>query len=105
MLHWRRHGALQALPICKASPSQAAFQGKQTLIWRDNDTICLRIRRRKNRQGGSGTLMRVCSCAGSRNTCAVHMLREQFFAHLPEGAEPWADLSADYARQRLRRLL
>lgn len=95
----------QALPICKAHPDSPGASEEQTIIWLQDDAVCLRIRRRKNRQGGSGTLKRICSCKGGVSTCAVHTLWHKFFAELPEGAHPWSQISADKARQRLRQVL
>ena len=49
--------------------------------------------------------MRICSCKGGVATCAIHTLWQKFFAGLPDGARPWAHVSADCARQRLRQAL
>ena len=98
-------GLCQALPCCKAPPGSEEHDSKQTLIWLEHDAICHRMRRRKNRSQGSGTLMRVCSCQGSTHLCAVHVLWDRFFAELPEGAMPWQNVSPSYARDRLRALL
>ena len=61
--------------------------------------------RRKNRPQGSGKLMRMCSCKGSPTTCIVHTFYDKFWAELPDGARPWAHLSAGGARTALRRTL
>ena len=61
--------------------------------------------RRKNRPHGSGKLMRMCSCKGSPTTCIVHAFYDKFWAELPDGARPWAHLSAGGARTALRRTL
>ena len=37
--------------------------------------------------------------------CAVHTLWDRFFAHLPDGHEPWQHITASEARCRLRMLL
>ena len=67
--------------------------------------MCLRMLRRKNRQKGSGILKRKCSCRGGVNSCPVHMLWTKFFAELPEGSHPWAPVTPDVARKRLRQIL
>ena len=54
---------------------------------------------------GSGVLSRVCTCAGGRATCALHTLWDRFLAHLPDGAQPWGDVTPNSARDRLRRVL
>ena len=95
----------QALPICVASPALSAAASKQTLIWREEDEICLRVLRRKNRPNGSGTLRRKCTCQGCIHTCVVHVLWDRFLNQLPEGAEPWLGITANEARSRLRRVL
>ena len=96
----------QALPICVANPESAAANEKQTLIWRVGGTVFLSMRRRKNRPSGSGKLARICCCKGGASPmCPVHTLWDRFLAHLPEGAEPWKQVSAAEALHRLRRLL
>ena len=95
----------QALPACKGSPDTPGLAEKQTLIWKDEQGVCIRILRRKNRPQGSGVLRRVCSCAGGQKTCVVHKLWETFLEPLPVGAEPWKSLQPGHVRSRLRRLL
>ena len=91
--------------MCKLEPSSAQAANEQTIIWRDGDEICIRIARRKNRPKGSGTLRRKCTCSGGASTCAVHMLWDQHFAKLEDGTKPWAPITANKARERLRRIL
>ena len=86
-------------------PNDTRASGAQTVIWRSDDTVCIRILRRKNRPSGSGTIMRKCTCKGGLHTCAVHFLWDKFFDDLPIGAAPWADIPAGLARERLRRVL
>ena len=96
---------MQALPMCKMRPDNPVAAQEQTIIWMEDDTVCLRMLRRKNRQKGSGILKRKCSCRGGVNSCPVHMLWMKFFAELPEGAHPWAPVTPDVARRRLRQIL
>ena len=96
---------VQALPMCKCQPSSELAASKQTIIWRQQDEVCIRIRRRKNRPQGSGVIKRICTRAGSKRTCPVHALWDGFFQHLPDGTAPWELLSASYVRLRLKRIL
>ena len=95
----------ESLPACKGSPDDVGASAEQKLVWRDGDSICLRLLRRKNRPKGSGVLRRVCSCRGGAHTCAVHMLWDKFFAALPDGAHPWQHIAPGLARDRLRLML
>lgn len=95
----------EALPTCRGEPVSAMASAQQSVIWRDGDDICLRLLRRKNRPHGSGIFRRGCSCAGGKNTCPVHALWDRFFAKLPVGAQPWADVSPNFARERVRAVL
>ncbi len=95
----------QALPTCKAHPDSPGASVVQSLIWREGDTLCFRMLRRKNRQKGSGVLKRVCSCKGGASMCPIHTLWDQYFALLPDGARPWEKISAEKARDRLRQIL
>ena len=99
LLHW------QALPTCKAHPDSPGAAKEQTLIWREEEFLCFRLLRRKNRQKGSGVLMRKCSCKGGVSMCPIHTLWDQYFALLPDGARPWENISAGKARDRLRWIL
>lgn len=101
-------GLLQALPACKAHPDDPGASDKQTIIWRDGEYVCLRMARRKNRPGGSGTLMRMCSCGeagGPQDTCLVHNFYEKYWESLPDGHEPWKKMSEGFVRTALRRTL
>ena len=93
------------MPTCKGKPDDANLAGAQTLIWREGDEVCIRIAKRKNRPKGSGILRRRCCCEGSVDMCPVHTLWDRFFARLPEGSEPWKDISPGAARGKLRALL
>lgn len=99
------HAFLKALPACKGRPDDVELEHKQTLVWKDGETVCIRILRRKNRQGGSGILRRVCSCSGGRHLCVVHSLWDTFFELLPNGAEPWRNITPGLTRERLRKAL
>ena len=102
----------EAIPMCRGSPDDAALAGKQTLIWREGDEVCIRMLRRKNKPKGSGVLRRKCCCQqGARAdiysslVCPVHTLWDRFFRLLPEGTEPWKDTTEKEALAKLRELL
>jgi hypothetical protein len=95
----------QALPLCKCAPDSPNAAGKQAIIWLDQNTVCMRLLRRKNRPKGSGVMKRLCTCRANPHTCLVHMLWDKFLAALPEGTHPWAHITAGAARSRLRRIL
>ena len=91
--------------MCRCSPDSSLAASQQTIVWRERDEICIRILKRKNRQQGSGTIRRKCSCQFSERLCPVHKLWDGFFAHLEEGVAPWGQLTPNYVRLRLRRIL
>jgi len=100
----------EALPTCKGAPTNESLVQQQTLIWREGDCVCLRLRRRKNMRQGSGTLKRKCTCRDAatdfnRDTCVVHSLWDRFFDKMPEGSQPWRKTTANMARDRLRAVL
>ncbi len=64
----------QALPTCKARPDSPGASSEQSIIWLEDDAVCFRMLRRKNRPKGSGVLRRICSCRGGVSTCTVHTL-------------------------------
>ena len=99
------HLCWQALPVCKAHPDSPGASKEQSLIWREGDCLFLRLQRRKNMQRGSGVLRRICCCKGGVPMCPVHTLWDKYFALLPDGAKPWAKVSAGLARERLRQIL
>ena len=100
----------EALPACRASPEQTQYSQEQTLVWREADTVCIRMKRRKNRRMGSGTLRRGCTCASAeadfcKDMCPLHSLWERFFEKLPEGSHPWGAITPHMAMTRLRATL
>ena len=95
----------QALATCKMHPNDPGASNEQSIVWLEEDTVCFRTLRRKNKPKGSGVLKRICSCRGGCSTCAVHTLWHKFFANLPDGARPWSRTSAGHARDRLRKVL
>ena len=99
----------KALPACLGDPADPDMDSEQTAVWFENDMLCVRLLRRKNRPNGSGVLRRACSCRAdstqSRLTCPVHTLWHNFLAKLPSGAHPWDDVSNSMAISNLREAL
>ena len=92
----------EALPLVRGTGSDV---GNQATIFLDEEgCVSIRLRRRKNRPGGS-LLRRKCACAACPKICPVHVLWLQFFAELPIGAQPWHSISAAKARSCLRTTL
>ena len=92
----------EALGARKGSEATQAASPHQTVIWRVADTVCIRIRKRKNRPQDSGILCRTCSCASTPLMCVVHTLWDRFFANLAVDDAPWADISAAHARDKIQ---
>jgi len=95
----------EALPLRKCSPDSPMAQSEQSIAWFDGSAVCIRLRRRKNREQGSGVLRRFCTCKGEPLTCMVHAFWARFLEKLPDGACPWAQVTAGQARNRLHRIL
>ena len=95
----------QALPLCTGTAETQAASLDQTVIWRERDEVCLRIRKRKNRRSGSGVLRRACTCSGNTLLCPVHMIWDTYLAFLPLGSHPWDGITDHLALRRLRSLL
>ena len=93
----------EALPMVRGDGGPMV--GEQSTLYLDSGgRLCLALRRRKNRQGGS-LLRRTCACAACPSVCPVHALWGQFFSLLPIGTKPWSQVSADRARRQLRSTL
>ena len=86
--------------ICRGNPA-----GAHSLLWLENDVLCLELASRKNRQGGSGVIKRQCTCSGNPVICPVHVLWHQFAAGFGAGEQLWPSVTASGARTRLRQLL
>lgn len=93
----------EALPVTRGDAS-LPLDMQSVIYLKDSNTVCLKLRSRKNRLRGS-TLERVCCCAAFPEMCPVHVLWHGFFEHLEVGAQPWAVISASQARQHLRQTL
>ena len=90
----------EALPMERGT-SQTESGGQSVIYLDENETLCLKLKTRKNKMRGS-LLKRTCSCKACPEMCPVHALWHGFFKKLPVGAKPWANLNATKARERLR---
>ena len=93
----------EALPMAKGDVILSEWPGTEqsVLCLQDENTLCLKLRSRKNLPRGT-VIKRACSCAASVHLCPVHVLWHGFFAKLELGAKPWAHFSAGYANKSLR---
>ena len=97
----------EALPMRRGDSCMQHDTAWQSVLYLEDDaTVCLRLRSRKNRPGGS-ILRRRCACSSEEcsGLCPVHGLWMMFFAHLPVGTQPWAGTSGASALSCLRRCL
>ena len=95
----------EALPMRKGTPVGQRAHQCQSLIWREDDCVCMRLLRRKNRPHGSGVMRRKCSCPGASRFCLVHYVWDGYVANLEEGEQLFEGISDGFARTRLHALL
>ena len=91
--------------MCRGGDGFEPSSGEQSVIWLEDDTLCLRLLRRKNRPQGSGIMRRKCCCQGNPHICPLHVVWDRFFSKLAPGTKPWSEVSAGHARASLRDLL
>ena len=92
----------EALPMARGEYLDTSLASQQSVLYLDSDSLlCLKLKSRKNKLGGS-LLQRRCSCIACPAMCPVHVLWESFFKRLPVGTQPWASISAGQARYELR---
>ena len=90
----------EGLPVVAGGADQANEQAALAL---EGDELVLRLRRRKNRPGGS-TLRRHCWCTTCRESCPVHVLGPMLEDRVPgEGLFP--NISAASAGAFLKKML
>ena len=89
----------ECLPI-RVARGDASDHGHQAVITISSVELVLKLRRRKNKEGGS-LLVRKCWCRTCTATCPVHVLGPFFRAHVP-GASPFAEFDARRALAVLR---
>ena len=89
----------ECLPI-RVSTGKQDEQVHQAVISISANELTLRLKRRKNKEGGS-VLMRKCWCNSCKITCPVHVLGPFLLACGP-GAQPFAMHDARSALQTLR---
>ena len=92
----------ECLPVRVASDT-ATDVLLQAVVSADDESITLRLKRRKNRDGGS-TLTRKCWCRSCRETCPVHVLGT-FFQRCGAGSSPFASFGAAGVLAALRHWL
>ena len=92
----------EALPMKKMRPLEDGADGEQSIVWREGEEVCLRLRSRKNRRQGSGVMRRACTCAGGKATCMVHTFWDSWMQFWPDGEAPWSPCTAQLAITRLR---
>ena len=91
----------EALPM--TSLGVGSGHGEQSVIQRVGDTVCLKLRRRKNRPSGS-VLSRACWCQKSPETCPVHVLWP-FFESCGVNVKPFVHITPRTALWYLRSTL
>ena len=89
----------ECLPI-RVTSGLAVDSEQQAVITVEDDVISLRLKRRKNREGGS-LLKRRCWCKTCRLTCPVHALG-RYFLNCGPGAAPFACFTAPSILKALR---
>ena len=98
---WLLRVPSEALPltVCDGEPPCGILQAA---IWRDSDQICIKLKSRKNLQGGSGIIRRCCTCPRAPMLCPVHRLWEGYLVDVPLGTRPWKGTSASMALRWIR---
>ena len=100
-------------PICQAlkakvvQPTEPGANKVNTIIWKKDDAVCMRILKRKHIRGGSGIRTSVCCCkeaGGASDLCAVHTLWP-WLEKLDKGAEPWGHIDEERACGTLQEAL
>lgn len=92
----------EALPISKVDDGYGGGQ-QAGLFLDEEDVLVLVLDRRKNKPEGS-RLKRECWCRASPSTCPVHALWP-LVNECEGGQRPFAGITADFARSRLREIL
>ena len=73
-------------------------------MWRERDELCMRLRVRKNRLEGSGTMRRACSCQATAALCPIHVLWDLFLREFVR-QQPFCHISPALARDGIRATL
>ena len=91
----------EALPM--TSLGVGSGHDEQSVLQLVGDTVCLKLRRRKNLPSGS-VMSRACWCKRSPDTCPVHTLWP-FFEACGENVKPFAHITPRTALSHLRHIL
>ena len=89
----------EALPTVCSSTGKADSDS-QTVLYLNGEVLCLRLKSRKNKLGGS-LLERRCWCKSCTKTCPVHVLWPKLLS-LGSGTKIFGDISPGKALTRLR---
>jgi len=93
----------EALPMVRGC-ADSLREGHQSVLYMDDDTLCLYLRRRKNKSTPT-VIKRMCTCTGSPALCPVHQLWFKLFEPLDIGTAPWARFTANRVRDSIRSCL
>ncbi len=96
---------VEALPACVSNEGPESHPNEHSVIWKEGNTLGLRLLSRKNRQGMPSILKRACSCPHAKSICLIHMLWEGFLAGYKPGQKPWSSISPGCAVQHMRQTL
>ena len=115
----------KALPLCRGDTNDTALEDKQTVVWLEGDSVCLRSdvtsfliacwaytatlqdpatqeQAKRKWHNKKGMLL---SGGVSDPLCVIHTLWVRFLEKLPHGCQPWIRIGANEARVRLRHAL
>ena len=93
----------EALPVVRGCIGLANNSEYSSMVYIDGEHLCLKLKRRKNKAGGS-LMKRACWCGQCQVTCPVHVLWP-FFAKLELGKMAFAGVYAGSALKQLRAML
>ena len=93
----------EALPVVRGCVGSARNQEFASCIFLEDEHVCLKLKRRKNKPGGS-LLKRACWCQQCEMTCPVHSLWP-FFQRMKVGQPVFGGISAGSALKQLKHIL
>jgi hypothetical protein len=92
----------EALPVVRGCIG-FAHKDEQASVFMDGEHLCLKLKRRKNKAGGS-LLKRACWCRQCKVTCPVHVLWP-FFQQFEVGQAAFPGIKAGAALKQLKDVL
>lgn len=93
----------EAIPVVRGCVGSAQNEKHANIVYLEDGLLCLRLKRRKNKPGGS-LLKRACWCSQCERTCPVHVLWP-FFMGVNVGQAAFPGVSAGIALRQLKVLL